>query len=92
MMKRRIGENVLTNIYTGTTGCIINTREFTDCNGLDYIVKLHIDGTPKTHPALACSANYQEAVGEQPGYWWNYFSDDALDKLEVDYKRLTHFF
>jgi hypothetical protein len=81
MLKRAIGECVRINPYSGVTGEILGRKDSTEesCAVFDYKVKVNI---PVVDKDTIYFANYNQAEG----YWWNYFNDDELDKLERNYE------
>jgi hypothetical protein len=79
-LKRNISERVRINPYSRVTGEIIGRKDIDkdNCAGFDYKVKLNI---PVVDKDTIYFANYNNV----DGYWWNYFNNDELDKLERNY-------
>ncbi|MDT0160343.1 hypothetical protein [Bacillus sp. AG4(2022)] len=83
-MKRNIGDKVVINPYTRTTGVIhqiINKIKMTNLT-FDYVVKLNI---PDISDETVYTANYNS----EEDFWWQYFSDNELDILEKNWNMVT---
>ena len=78
MLSRKIGDAVRINPYSQVTGEILQTKLENDELRYDYKVKLYI---PYVDKDTIYSANYDA----ENSYWWNYFDEDELDKLERNY-------
>ena len=83
-MKRNIGDTVRINPYSEVTGEIISRKDqaVEPFPNFDYKVKLFI---PHITKETRFFANYNS----EDGYWWQYFNDDELDELELNYKLMT---
>jgi hypothetical protein len=81
ILSRKIGDSVRINPYSKVTGEIISRKDSSveKFANFDYKVKLNIPHVDKETIFSAC-------YDPEEKYWWNYFNEDELDKLERNYE------